>query len=114
MAPPNAPKDCPRANDETSGPRRCALLECPLRLAAPTSTRGLLPAAHRVRMTLLLDDTCACDVAERSRGTLTIEEIGILDGVSRQAVEQALRRAIRKVRIALRVFSAHERTQGSG
>jgi DNA-binding CsgD family transcriptional regulator len=106
MAPPNAPKNCPRADDESSGPRHCALLECPLRLASPfTSTRGALPPARRIRLTLELDDTCACDVAERSGGMLTTEEIAILDGVSRQAVQQALRRAIRKVRIALRVLS---------
>lgn len=106
MKPVNAPKECPRI-DGTSGPRKCGLLECPLHLRHP-SQRGRGEARRRVRLLLELDDACSVDVAERARAArpllsrgeavMTTGEIAIMNGVSRQAVSQSLKSALRKLR----------------
>jgi hypothetical protein len=59
-----------------------------------------------VRLAVLVEDTCAVDLAERSRAAgeqLTFDEIATVLGISHQAANQLFRSAVRKVRIAMRV-----------
>jgi len=104
-APDNAPPSCPRRGDASSGPRRCVEEQCPLHLRTLARGRGRRAARWREDLQRELDDTCSLDVAERSRGQLTYDEIAVLSGCSRQAAESAVKNAIKKVRELLGVNS---------
>jgi hypothetical protein len=95
------PPACPRLFAKGSGPRQCALLECPNHLRY-VGERGPLPRAARVRLAVLVEDTCSVDVGERvgrAREQLTLKEIGLILGVSKQAVGDTLKVALRKLRV---------------
>lgn len=108
-APLNVPLGCPRRTDNSSGPRRCGEECCPLHLRTIQVGRGRRPESWRTELQRELDDSCSLDVAERSKASgvdLTLHELGLLTGCTKQAAEQVLKSAIRKVKIALRVRSA--------
>lgn len=91
---------CPAARDGGAGPRRCVEIQCRLHLLAPAE-RG--PCSRRFRLVVLQEDSCAGDVERRGphRGVeLTQQDVGVLLGISRQAVSQLERSAIAKLRRA--------------
>lgn len=114
MKPSNAPPNCPRANDDSSGPRRCGLVECPNHLYE-LSTRGRGVAPRKLRMQRECGDTCAVDVAERaheanpeSEVAMSLREIAILLATDKQQVLRDCRRALLKVRYRrLRFFEGY-------
>jgi DNA-directed RNA polymerase specialized sigma24 family protein len=76
-------------------------------------SRGKGRAVFRLRALAEIEDTCALDVTERARASalrlpereyqMTTKEIATMQGVTRQSVDQDLKRAIAKVRAILRI-----------
>jgi hypothetical protein len=94
------PAECPRNRDGGAGPRACGLVACPYHLRA-AGARGPAGAPRRVRLAVLQPHTCTLDVADvvrESGDLLDFEEIGALQGISRQAVEETFRSALGKLR----------------
>lgn len=98
----NAPHGCPRRRDGGDGPRRCELALCDWHLYKPAE-RGPGGTGKRVRLMVLSGDTCSKDVADRVKregALLPYGRLGELLGVSRQAAQQMVKRAIAKARRA--------------
>jgi hypothetical protein len=98
------PAECPRARDGGAGPRRCELVECDWHLYKPEhSSRAVGCKPERIRLVVLSKDTCTKDVADRVKtdgALLSYSKIARMFGASRQAMYQATKRAIGKIRRA--------------
>lgn len=96
------PADCPRLRDGGDGPRVCPHWRtCTLHVLAP-APRGPAPSAARQREAQRRADDCSLDHIARAPEGMTVKAIADTMGVSRQAVQILLLRAVRKKRKAQR------------
>ncbi len=89
----------PRRRGDCAGvPRPCPWVGCRYNLYLDVTDKGQItvPAGLRCPAEMRPDESCALDLAER--GCLTLDEIGILFGVTRERIRQIEATALEWVR----------------